>query len=386
MRSTETGSALIRQHQQAAAGAPAIPANQRGSEYAQLSRQIKQAGLLERRPRYYVWKIALTVALLAAGWTAFVLVGNSWWQLAVAAFLAVMFTQVGFLGHDAGHRQIFGSRRANYILGILLGNLGIGLSYGWWVSKHNRHHAHPNTEGADPDIMLSVLAFTSTQARASRGLARLAFRFQGYLFFPMLLLEAVSLHASGIRALTSRAARYRAWEAVLLTIHVAGYLTVVFLVLSPVKAVVFILVQQGLFGLYLGSSFAPNHKGMPILDAADQSDFLRRQVLTSRNVRGGWLTDFALGGLNYQIEHHLFPSMPRPNLRPAQSLVEAFCQQHDLAYCQTTLVDSYAQALRYLNTVGQLAGQPAMVSPAVSPAAAGSGLRTGRLGEPGEGL
>ena len=104
-----------------------------------------------------------------------------------------------------------------------------------------------------------------------------------------------------------------------------AYLAVVFLVLSPVKAVVFILVQQGLFGLYLGCSFAPNHKGMPILDAADRSDFLRRQVLTSRNVRGGWLTDFALGGLNYQIEHHLFPSMPRPNLRRSQALIGAFC-------------------------------------------------------------
>ena len=84
---------------------------------------------------------------LAAGWAAFVLVGNSWWQLAVAVFLAVMFTQVGFLGHDAGHRQIFGSRRASYVLGLLYGNLCIGLSYGWWVDKHNRHHAHPNKIG-----------------------------------------------------------------------------------------------------------------------------------------------------------------------------------------------------------------------------------------------
>jgi fatty acid desaturase len=367
MRPTETGTAVIRQHRQAAPALPpvsaapasaAAPAAQRGSEYAQLSRQIKHAGLLERRPRHYIWKIAIVAALLAAGWTVFVLVGDSWWQLAVAAFLAVMFTQVGFLGHDAGHRQIFGSRRANYVLGILLGNLGIGLSYGWWVSKHNRHHAHPNTEGADPDIMLSALAFSATQAGASRGLARLVFRVQAYLFFPMLLLEAISLHASSIRALTSRAARYRVWEAALLMIHVAGYLAVVFLVLSPVKAVVFILVQQGLFGLYLGSSFAPNHKGMPILDADDQTDFLRRQVITSRNVRGGWLTDFALGGLNYQIEHHLFPSMPRPNLRHSQALIRAYCQQQrDLPYCETSLYDSYAQALRHLNKVGKLVHQ-----------------------------
>ena len=381
MRSTETSPALVRQQPRPAA-ASQVP--QRGSEYAQLSRQIRHAGLLERRPRYYTWKIAVTAGLLAVGWTAFVLVGNSWWQLAVAAFLAIMFTQVGFLGHDAGHRQIFGSRRANYVLGILLGNLGIGLSYGWWVSKHNRHHAHPNTEGADPDIMLSVLAFTATQAAASRGLARLAFRFQAYLFFPLLLLEAISLHVASIRALTSRAARYRAWEAALLAINVVGYLTVVFLVLSPVKAVVFIVIQQGLFGLYLGSSFAPNHKGMPILDANDQIDFLRRQVLTSRNVRGGWLTDFALGGLNYQIEHHLFPSMPRPNLRHSQSLVAAFCEQRDLPYCQASLAGSYVQALRYLDAVGRLASPAAAISPAAE--ASGALPPVPPLDEPGKGL
>ena len=257
--------------------------------------------------------------------------GDSWWQLAVAAFLAVIFTQIGFLGHDAGHRQVFGTRRASYVAGVLLGNLGIGLSYGWWVDKHNRHHAHPNTEDADPDIAVGALAFTAGQARASRGLARLVFRYQAYLFFPLLLLEAVNLHVASVRALTRRAARRRSWERALITVHAAGYLTAVFLVLSPVKAVVFIIVQQGLFGLYLGCSFAPNHKGMPILDAADQSDFLRRQALTSRNVRGGWLTDFALGGLNYQIEHHLFPSMPRPNLRRSQALIEAFCRQRGRA-------------------------------------------------------
>jgi fatty acid desaturase len=333
--------------------APITPAP-RGSAYAQLSRQVKQAGLLARRPHHYTWRIAVTTVLLAAGWAAFLLVGNSWWQLAVAVFLAVMFTQVGFLGHDAGHRQISGSRRVSYILGVLLGNLGIGLSYGWWVDKHNRHHAHPNTEGADPDIAMQVLAFTPAQARNSRGLSRMLFRSQAYLFFPLLLGEAFSVHVASVRALASRDSRRRPAEAALLAIHLAGYLAVVFLVLPPVKAVVFILVQQGLFGVYLGIAFAPNHKGMPILGAGDQSDFLSRQVLTSRNVRGGWLTDIALGGLNYQIEHHLFPSMPRPNLRRSQPLIREFCQQRGLPYCEASLVGSYAQALRHLAIIGRL--------------------------------
>jgi fatty acid desaturase len=305
--------------------------------------------------------------LLAGGWAAFILIGDSWWQIATAVFVAVMFTQVGFLGHDAGHRQICRSRRISYIVGILLGNLGIGLSYGWWVGKHNRHHAHPNTEGADPDIMMSVLAFTTRQASAERGLSKILVRWQAYLFFPLLLGEAVALHVASIRALTGRAGRRRPAEVVLLTVHVAGYLSVVILVLPPAKAVVFVLVQQGLFGLYLGASFAPNHKGMPILAATDNSDYLRRQVLTSRNVRGGRLTDLALGGLNYQIEHHLFPSMPRPNLRRAQPLISDFCRQQGLPYCQASLAGSYAQALRHLHAVGRPPGPPAGPSPHRSP-------------------
>jgi fatty acid desaturase len=98
---------------------------------------------------------------------------------------------------------------------------------------------------------------------------------------------------------------------------------------------------------------------MPVLAQGDKTDFLRRQVLTSRNVRGGWLTDFALGGLNYQIEHHLFPSMPRPNLRRAQALVTAFCADRDVTYTQTSLLGSYAQALGHLAAVGSGLAGPA---------------------------
>jgi fatty acid desaturase len=181
------------------------------------------------------------------------------------------------------------------------------------------------------------------------------FRFQAYLFLPMLLGEAASLHAASIKALAARTDRRRPAEAVLLGLHIASYLAVVFAVLSPLKAVIFILVQQGLFGFYLGASFAPNHKGMAILQPGGEDDFLRRQVLTSRNIRGGWFTDLALGGLNYQIEHHLFPSMPRPNLRRSQALIRDFCRHEGLPYCETSLLRSYAQALSYLDAVGRQA-------------------------------
>ncbi|MEH1166282.1 acyl-CoA desaturase [Micromonospora sp. CPCC 205539] len=325
----------------------------RGSDYADLSRQIRAAGLLDRRHGYYAVRISLVVGAFAGLWALFARLGESWWQLGVAAALAVVIAQAGFIGHDAGHRQVARSRRANDLIGILHANLLTGISYGWWVDKHNRHHAHPNTEGKDPDISVAALSFTTNQARRQRGLGALIVRHQAYFFFPLLLLEGLHLHAISLwGVLGGRRIARRGVEVGLLALHLGGYLTAVFVVLSPAQAVAFIVVNQGLLGLYLGCSFAPNHKGMPILSADDDLDYLRRQVLTSRNVHGGPVVDAALGGLNYQIEHHLFPSMPCPNLRRARPLVQRFCAERDIAYHETGLGRSWAEGLRHLHDVG----------------------------------
>jgi fatty acid desaturase len=290
--------------------------------------------------------------LLTAGWTAFFLLGDSWWQLVTAVFLAFAFTQIAFLGHDAGHRQVFGTRRANGLLGLVLGNLLIGVGYTWWVGKHNRHHSNPNHTDLDPDVTIGVLAFTAAQASDKRGLVRAVVRFQAYLFFPLLLLEAGHLHAASIKAVLGGRERLDRVEALLLLVHAGAYVAALLLVLSPLRAAAFLLLQQGLFGLYLGCCFAPNHKGMPILEEGKEPDYLCRQVLTSRNVRGSRVVDFLMGGLNYQIEHHLFPSMPRPNLRRAQPLVRAFCTERGVSYSESSVFGSYGEALRHLHQAG----------------------------------
>jgi fatty acid desaturase len=327
------------------------PGSDTGSDFARLSRRIAAAGLLRRRHRYYALRFLLTDGLFVGGWVLFARVGDSWAQLLVAVLLAVAFTQVAFLGHDVGHRQVFGTRRASTLAGLLHGNLAVGLSYGWWMDKHSRHHANPNHEDHDPDVGVGALVWTPEQARTRRGLGAALARRQAYLFFPLLLLEGLNLHVASVRSLTGGPRRYRRAEAVLLAVHLIGYVTAVLLVLSPLRALAFVAVQQGLFGLYMGCAFAPNHKGMPVLTAEDRLDFLRRQVLTSRNVRGTG-ADLLLGGLNYQIEHHLFPSMPRPNLRRARPLVRAYCAEQGIDYQETTVIDSYGQVLRYLHEVG----------------------------------
>ncbi|MDG4841359.1 acyl-CoA desaturase [Micromonospora sp. WMMD967] len=337
------------------------PVRRRGSDYAQLSRRISQAGLLERRPGWYVARIVLTLGAFVAGWVAVFLLGDSWWQLPLAAVMAVATTQVAFLGHDAGHRQMFRRRGPSEMVGLFAGNLAVGLSYGWWVDKHNRHHANPNHEDEDPDVGAGALVWTPEQALETRGFGRWLAQRQAFLFFPMLLLESLNLHVASIRAIVGREPdgrystpmRRRAVEGLLLVVHTVGYVALLLAVMSPVKALLFAVVHQALWGLYMGCSFAPNHKGMPMPTAEDELDFLRKQVLTSRNVRGGRFVDTALGGLNYQIEHHLFPNMPRANLRRAQPIVRAYCVEQGIPYAETGLIESYRQALGHLHEVGR---------------------------------
>jgi fatty acid desaturase len=324
------------------------PAN----EYVVLSRRVRAAGLLRRRYGYYTVKIIANLLAFATGWVVFAHLGDSWWQLFVAAFLALVFAQLAFIGHDAGHRQIFRNRRPNDILGTTHGGL-VGMSFRNWVGVHNRHHANPNHEEHDPDLDIPALAFTTGQARRKAGFLRWMAKHQAVLFFPLLTLEGLNLHVSGVRAVFGgETTGRRRLEGALLIAHAVLYLTAVFLVLSPGIAVLFIVVHQALWGVYMGCSFAPNHKGMPTMTGDEPVDFLRKQVLTSRNIRGGVFTDFVLGGLNYQIEHHLFPSMPRVHLRHAQPIVQRFCAEHGIPYSQTGLVDSYRQVLRHLHQAG----------------------------------
>ncbi|WP_420802790.1 fatty acid desaturase family protein [Streptomyces adustus] len=324
-----------------------------GSDFARLTQRITEAGLLQRRPGYYTVRLGLVTGLLAAGWTTFVVLGDTWWQLAVAAVMAVLFGQVALVAHDLAHRQVFRRRRPSEIWGRLFGNLGIGMSYGWWMNKHTRHHANPNHEELDPDVAPDILVWSTEQARNSSGLARLIGGHQALLFFPLLTLEGFNLHVSSVRALRSPYMKNRLLEGSLLLLHLAAYLSALFLVLPPGKAVAFLALHQCLFGVYLGCTFAPNHKGMPTFTGDERPDFLRRQVLTSRNVHGGRLTDLMLGGLNYQIEHHLFPAMPTPHLRRAQVVVRAYCAEIGVPYHETGLLQSYREALAHMHRVGE---------------------------------
>ncbi|MGP4025719.1 fatty acid desaturase family protein [Actinomadura sp. 3N407] len=332
---------------------PAPPGRSAGSDFAPLARRVRESGLLDRRPGYYVRAIGLNLAATAAVWGAVAWAGDGWWTVLLGVPLAVLAARTGFLGHDAGHRQIARSARGNRWLGLLLGNLLLGMGHGWWSDKHNRHHANPNHVGKDPDVGEGILAWTGEQAGRQRGVLRWVARHQAVLFFPLLTLEGVNLKVGSLLFLRGRRRRDQLVEGGLLVAHTVGYLALAFTLLPPAQALVLVALQHALFGVHLGAVFAPNHKGMAMPEPGERWDHLRRQVLTSRNVRGGLFTDWFMGGLNYQIEHHLFPSMPRCSLRRVRPLVREHCAAVGVPYVETGLVASYRQALGHMREVGE---------------------------------
>jgi fatty acid desaturase len=327
------------------------------TEYSALLNTVRDAGLLRRRTGFYYGMFGVLVAALGGVGVGIVMLGDSWLQLLMAAALGIIFTQFAFLAHEASHRQVFESGKANDIAGRALANLFVGISYSWWMTKHSRHHANPNVLGKDPDIERDFVSFTAEDAAKSRGFYAWATKRQGYLFFPVLMFEGLNLHIHGFRTVFGRGKVDKRWlEIGMLSTRIGAYLLVVFLLLEPGMAFAFIGVQLAVFGVYMGASFAPNHKGMPTLPHDSKVDFLRRQVLTSRNIRGGFAMDTFMGGLNYQVEHHLFPNMARPNLKKAQAIAKDYCETHNIMYTETSLTQSYGIVVRYLNRVGLAAG------------------------------
>ncbi len=247
---------------------------------------------------------------------------------------------------------MFERSRLNVLVGLLTANLGLGMSYGWWVDKHNRHHANPNSEDLDPDIGPGVIAYSEEQAWNSKGVGRFIAKYQAFFFFPLLFLLGFSMHYRSVQFLVKRRSKYRVLELVLLASFWLLYVGFFVLVLGPLPALLAILIQQCCGGCYMALVFAPNHKGMPQIEAGTNVSFLVRQVITSRNVKPHPLTDVWYGALNYQIEHHLFPTLPRNQMAKAHDIVREFCEEHGIPYYETSLVQSYREILGFLHEVG----------------------------------
>jgi fatty acid desaturase len=346
------------------------------SNYTELLARVKEAGLLHKKPSFYVIRLVILSIISVGLWTAGGFIGASGAQdsliipvaFAIAGLLGIVGAQFGFIAHEASHRQIFRNNKWNDWAGLFLSNLFAGLSYGFWMRKHNKHHQKPNQIGEDPDIAIRVLSFTVESRDDKRGIERWISNRQGYLFPFLLFLTGFDLLLDSFLAIrrTDRPLGIRVLEFSLMVIRQTAPYIIMGLMFGWLWAIGLWVFMMMIFGFFMGAAFAPNHKGMPLVPRDAKIDFFERQVLTSRNIRGSWLKDNLMGGLNYQVEHHLFPSMARPYLKRAHDIVMAYCADKNITLVEMNLFSSYKAIIVYLNKVGLSKNSDPFVCPMVA--------------------
>ncbi len=330
-----------------------IPKGTYTRDYADLKHRVKEAGLLRRRPLFFTVVSVEPVLLLAASVAFLLLVDNFLLQLINALVMSLAFVRAGFMMHDCGHRQVFTKPRHNDLLGLFFSNLVLGSSISSWRTRHNEHHAHTNELGEDPTLEIPLWAWIEEQVEQQTGVVQWFMKHQALTFFPVLSLSGFFQAYAAIRdVFFGPRVQDRFLQGSLLVLHHVLYFGLLFLALPWWQAIVFFVVHYLATGLHLGLSFAPNHKGMPIVEPDHELDFLYVQAVTTRNIIPHPLIDYLYGGLNYQIEHHLFPGMPRINLGRAREITKAFLQERDIPYYETGLFKSYEEILRYMHEVG----------------------------------
>jgi fatty acid desaturase len=319
--------------------------------YADLREKVMKKGILDRSYGYYAVLITFVIGgFLLSGYNLYIQT-----QPAVLIVWGVLFSffgvQIGGLLHDAGHRTIFKSSKYNDYVGYIFGAL-IAMAYSGWKTKHNMHHAHPNQEDEDPDVEIPF-SFTDDRYKGRGGLVGFIRKYQAYLYYPFGTLGWFTLRNNGITHFRNNFKPSMIPEIIFFVLALFVWFVLPFFIFPLSKAILLFVFVNTVTGFYLFNIFAPNHKGMPQLGKGVRISFIEQQVLTSRNIKGHWLTDFIYMGLNYQIEHHLFPSTPRNKLNQITPFVLEFCKKRKLEYTSVGVIESNKIILSELQKVSK---------------------------------
>jgi fatty acid desaturase len=328
-----------------------------------LRRDVINAGLLERAPVFYARTLLCSYFLLGmAAALAIHFRASFAWTLPAGVLLAVAIVQVALVGHDAGHMAVFRDAHQNHLLGMICWSLTAGVGYWYWTDRHNRHHANTNDLEDDPDLgWTALIAHDEAEARNRRGWLRTITPYQAFVAAAFVPLVAFGFrfesYAFALRKL--HGVRRVSELAVLAGNIVVWLLAAAFFGWS---AIALFFITQWVASAYLSFIIAPNHKGMPLWAHGTELTFVERQVLSSRNLTANRVWDVVFGGLNYQIEHHLFPQMPRVHLRRATAVVRPFCEASGLHYEVASPIRAFADIFIRAHRVGRMARLPLGVS------------------------
>lgn len=306
-----------------------------------LRTELDRRGLLAGS-RFWRGKLLFWVPTFFLAYGALMVVpfGFAWVLLAPLASVALL--TMGYAGHDAGHYALSRKRWVNDVWGHIAMTFLCGFSFSFWRSRHNRHHAHCQEVGGDPDMHFGVLFSVYPQSASWHSrIGRFFLRIQKWAFWPLSSLYWVSLRYDGIRDLFQQPSETKL-DRFILPLHWLVLLIVPGFVFGWPTAVLAYLTLSCISSIMTASVFIPNHMGMRRLDKGQKMSFLEQQVTTSRNICNPRLLDFYFGGLNSQIEHHLFPRVAHHRYRAMRPIVRAFCEDRGFAYQELTFYRALA--------------------------------------------
>jgi len=357
--------------------------------YRDLRAKLVQLGFYKSSKLFYVYKFFSNMSLWGAAMAMVYFSESTMVHVGASILMGLFFQQCGWLAHDFLHHQVFKFRKFGDLAGIYWGNLMQGYSVQWWKNKHNSHHAVPNlhsssamAQDGDPDIdTMPVLAWSLKQAQSFRELdpnggdssfVRFMIKWQAFLYFPILLLARLSWMRESFKTafglggstknaeleMKTKGLQYPLLEKVGIILHyvwMAAFCSG-FGRFSLVESVGLFLTATCSCGFLLALVFGLGHNGMSTYDADKRPDFWKLQVTTTRNITGGhgvpqFFVDWFCGGLQYQVEHHLFPQIPRHHLPKVHELVVSFCKEWGVTYHEADLWDGTVEVVNHLSKV-----------------------------------
>mmetsp|Transcript_7994 Transcript_7994/g.19964 ORF Transcript_7994/g.19964 Transcript_7994/m.19964 type:complete len:481 (-) Transcript_7994:913-2355(-) len=336
------------------------------ADIAEMRATLVKEGRFKSSKAFYAYKVGTNVAILSAAVALALNTTSLGMTILAAAILGLFFQQCGWLAHDFLHHQVFQNRVWGNVMGLVVGNLWQGFSTSWWKLKHNHHHAVPNVVGdgkvvGDPDIDTHPVLLWSEHllegdVKELTGVPSFLVRNQKYFYFPILCMARVSWLIQSAQFQSSPAHEYvggwalKAPEIITLAIHHLSFLLLVSRLPSFLHMALFTLVSQALGGLFIGLVFTVGHNAMHVLPAKDAGkvDFAELQIRTTRNISPTAFNCWFSGGLGYQIEHHIWPTLPRHSLPRAAELVQKFCEKHGLEYTCEGLIKGNMDVCRLL--------------------------------------
>jgi fatty acid desaturase/predicted heme/steroid binding protein len=346
--------------------------------YRELRAKMFTMGLFNANLLYYVFKVSSNVCIALLSIACAVYSKSFIVNFIGAVIMGLFWQQCGWLAHDFLHHQVFKNRLYGDLMGLVVGGIFQGFSVHWWKTKHNTHHSVPNLEAScdaaadgDPDIdTMPMLAWSANMAKQAAdpksAWGRFFVKYQAILYFPVLFFARLSwAHQSWVfvwggagqhsvknAAIDRTKMAHPYLERFALVIHY-GIMLAIMSQMYWAYALMYFFVAQTSCGLFLAMVFGVGHNGMAVYKSNERPDFWKLQVTTTRNVTGSWLVGWFCGGLHYQVEHHLFPMVPRHNLAKVHQLVVAFCKEQGVTYHETSIYDGNVEVLQHLDKVSR---------------------------------